>query len=176
MRVVWLIVAGAAGGVLAGMGMGGGTLTIPLLVLALGVSQRAAQFVNLVAFLPTGAAALAVHTGKGLVSGGCLRYILPPALVAASVVSYFAAEVDQEVLGRVFGGFLVLVLAFCAAGVLGTVGGSLALRRRELALLRSAGATLAQLRRMLADGDGQAVALLLDDLKTGFLLGHDQQL
>ena len=53
-------------------------------------------------------------------------------------------------LGVFFGGFLVLVLAFCAAGVLGTVGGSLALRRRELALLRSAGATLAQLRRMLA--------------------------
>ena len=53
-------------------------------------------------------------------------------------------------LGVFFGGFLVLVLAFCAAGVLGTVGASLALRRRELALLRSAGATLAQLRRMLA--------------------------
>ena len=53
-------------------------------------------------------------------------------------------------LGVFFGGFLVLVLAFCAAGVLGTVGGALTLRRRELALLRSAGATLAQLRRMLA--------------------------
>ena len=111
MKFVWYILAGVCGGVLAGMGMGGGTLTIPILVLLLSAGQLTAQFANLVAFLPTGAAALAVHAGKGLVSGGCLRYILPPALVAASVVSYFAAEVDQEVLGRVFGGFLVLLAA-----------------------------------------------------------------
>ncbi|MBC5582366.1 FtsX-like permease family protein [Anaerofilum sp. BX8] len=49
-----------------------------------------------------------------------------------------------------FGGFLALVLAFCAAGVLGTVGAGLQLRRRELALLRAAGASVGQLRRMLA--------------------------
>ena len=68
-----------------------------------------------------------------------------------------------------FGGFVVLVLAFCAAGVLGTVSGSLALRRRELALLRSAGATLPQLRRMLAlEAAGTAAAGVLIGLPVGF--------
>ena len=37
MRWLWLALCGASGGVLAGMGMGGGTLTIPLLVLLLSV-------------------------------------------------------------------------------------------------------------------------------------------
>ena len=37
MNIVWLILAGAAGGIIAGMGMGGGTLTIPILTLALDV-------------------------------------------------------------------------------------------------------------------------------------------
>lgn len=53
-------------------------------------------------------------------------------------------------LNTFLGGFLALVLAFCAAGVLSTVGAGLQLRRRELALLRAAGASTAQLRRMLA--------------------------
>ena len=39
MKWLWFLLAGLLGGVLAGMGMGGGTLTIPLLVLALGVDQ-----------------------------------------------------------------------------------------------------------------------------------------
>ena len=61
MQWLWFAAAGICGGVLAGMGMGGGTLTIPILVLLLSVDQLTAQFANLIAFLPTGAAALGVH-------------------------------------------------------------------------------------------------------------------
>jgi uncharacterized membrane protein YfcA len=38
--VVWFIIAGLASGVVAGMGMGGGTLLIPILTLLLNVSQK----------------------------------------------------------------------------------------------------------------------------------------
>ena len=58
MQFLFFVLAGLAGGVLAGMGMGGGTLTLPLLVLALNVGQVTAQFANLIAFLPSGSAAL----------------------------------------------------------------------------------------------------------------------
>ncbi len=39
MKFLLYVAAGLAGGVLAGMGMGGGTLTLPILVLLLGVEQ-----------------------------------------------------------------------------------------------------------------------------------------
>ena len=52
MTRLFYVLAGIAGGVLAGMGMGGGVLTMPILVLALGVGQLTAQFANLLAFLP----------------------------------------------------------------------------------------------------------------------------
>lgn len=108
----WLkfILAGLLGGVLAGMGMGGGTLTIPLLVLLLGVDQLSAQFANLVAFLPTGAVSLGVHAANGLVDGKGLARLLLPAVVASAVTSAFAADAS-EILGKLFGGFLVLVAA-----------------------------------------------------------------
>ena len=61
MNIVWLILAGAAGGIIAGMGMGGGTLTIPILTLALDVEQKTAQSVNLIAFVVMSAPVLAIH-------------------------------------------------------------------------------------------------------------------
>lgn len=111
MKALWLALAGACGGVLAGMGMGGGTLTIPLLVLALSVGQLAAQFINLVAFLPTGAAALGVHLKNGLVDSAPLFFVLPPALVMTAAASVFAGK-GGEVLGKAYGAFLVAVALF----------------------------------------------------------------
>ena len=99
MKWLWFLLAGLLGGVLAGMGMGGGTLTIPLLVLALGVDQLTAQFANLAAFLPTGAASLVVHVKNGLVDiKGLAAFIIPAVAHDAS-----------DILGKLFGGFLVAV-------------------------------------------------------------------
>ena len=42
---------GVLGGVLSGMGMGGGTLLIPLLTTFLGVVQKQAQFLNIISFI-----------------------------------------------------------------------------------------------------------------------------
>lgn len=117
MRALWFFLAGTCGGVLAGMGMGGGTLTIPILVLFLSAGQLAAQFANIVAFLPTGSVALAMHVKNGLVETSALPYVLLPALAAAVVTSAFAREA-AEWLGRVYGGFLMLIAAFgLSAGV-----------------------------------------------------------
>ena len=42
MQYVWYAVAGILGGILGGMGMGGGTVLIPLLTLFYGVGQHTA--------------------------------------------------------------------------------------------------------------------------------------
>ena len=65
--VFWEIVVGLLGGIVAGMGMGGGTLTIPLLTIFLDFKQLRAQGVNLVAFLPMSVVALSIHIKNKLV-------------------------------------------------------------------------------------------------------------
>lgn len=115
MQFLYFVLAGALGGVLAGMGMGGGTLTLPILVLVLEVEQLTAQLANLIAFLPSGAVSLALHIKNGLVEKRGLMPLLLPALVSCAVCSAFASSVDGELLKRLFGGFLVLVAvaSFC---------------------------------------------------------------
>lgn len=115
MKLLLYALAGVCGGVLAGMGMGGGTLTIPILVLLLSVDQLTAQFVNLIAFLPTGAAALGMHLKNKLVEPAALSYILIPALAATAATSFFAQSA-AEWLGKLYGGFLVLIALFGLAG------------------------------------------------------------
>lgn len=80
---VLFIVFGIIGGLLGGMGMGGGTLLIPLLTLGLDVPQQTAQLLNLLTFIPMSAFALIVHAKKRirrketyLFSLFCLRWRL----------------------------------------------------------------------------------------------------
>ena len=50
--MVWEIVGGLIGGLVGGMGMGGGTLLIPILTLLAGFKQLEAQGINLISFIP----------------------------------------------------------------------------------------------------------------------------
>ena len=65
--IFWEIVAGVIGGIVGGMGMGGGTLTIPILTVFLAFEQIQAQGVNLIAFLPMSVVALFIHVKNHLV-------------------------------------------------------------------------------------------------------------
>lgn len=109
MQFIYFILAGLLGGILAGMGMGGGTLTLPILVLVMNVVQLTAQFANLIAFLPSGTAALFVHVKNGLVRKENLIYMLVPSIIACIGCSFFATEANGDLLKKLFGGFLVLV-------------------------------------------------------------------
>lgn len=116
MSFLYLMLAGVAGGILAGMGMGGGTLTLPLLVLCLNVGQITAQFANLVAFLPSGAVSLLLHVKNGLVKKNNLLFFLVPAIATCVGCSFFAVETSGELLKKLFGGFLVALALFSFIG------------------------------------------------------------
>lgn len=66
MEFLWYAVAGVLGGVLGGMGMGGGTVLIPLLSIFYAVEQHTAQAVNLIAFIPMAVVAIIIHIKNGL--------------------------------------------------------------------------------------------------------------
>lgn len=119
MRFALYVSAGIAGGILAGMGMGGGTLTMPILVLLLGVGQLTAQYANLLAFLPSGTSALLLHFKNGLIRLKAIPWLLAPAIIACAVSSVFAPALDGDVLKRAYGAFLIAVaLAALTAKIL----------------------------------------------------------
>ena len=108
----FLLLAGIAGGALGGMGLGGGTLLIPLLTVALGVPPRLAAWLNLVTFVPMSVAALAVHSKDGLVSFKSALFLLIPALAGAVIGSLFLREIGGKTGRNSFGWFLIALGAF----------------------------------------------------------------
>ena len=103
---------GIAGGLLGGMGMGGGTLLIPLLTLLLGVEQGTAQGVNLLSFLPMSFIALTVHSKEGRLEKKGLWKICVPALIFSGLFAFAAAYLPSAALRKCFGFFLILLSAF----------------------------------------------------------------
>lgn len=105
----WYVVAGIAGGVIGGMGMGGGTLLIPILTLLLSVGQLEAQAINLIVFVPMAIVTLIIHIKNKLVDFKKLIYSLPLALVLAVIGALFVKKIDESVLKTTFGVFMLIV-------------------------------------------------------------------
>lgn len=115
MAFIIYLISGALAGLLGGMGMGGGTVLIPVLTIFLGVNQHVAQATNVIAFLPMAAFALAEHKKKGYLKTEGLLAVILPALVSAIGLSIAAAFIDATQLRRLFGVFLI---ALAVRGIL----------------------------------------------------------
>ncbi len=87
--------------------MGGGTVTIPLLVLVGGVEQKIAQCANLFSFLPMSAGALKTHAENGLLKTEGILWVILPALVLSALGASLAASLSSEILKKGFGAFLI---------------------------------------------------------------------
>lgn len=107
--MLWYVVAGIAGGVIGGMGMGGGTLLIPILTLLLSVGQLEAQAINLIVFVPMAIVTLIIHIKNKLVDFKKLIYSLPLALVLAVIGALLVKKIDESVLKTTFGVFMLIV-------------------------------------------------------------------
>jgi uncharacterized membrane protein YfcA len=101
------LILGFLGGIPAGMGMGGGTVTIPLLVLVGGVEQKIAQCANLFSFLPMSVGALKTHADNGLLQTKGILWVILPAVVISALGAFLASVLSSEILKRGFGAFLI---------------------------------------------------------------------
>lgn len=109
---LFLILAGFFGGILGGMGMGGGTLLVPILTLLLGFSQHVAQAINLIVFIPTAIVAVIIHLKNKLINFKAFLLICIPAIFSAILFAFLSASVNKDVLKIVFGVFLICVGIF----------------------------------------------------------------
>ena len=108
-KIILLALSGIAAGILGGMGMGGGTILIPLLTIFFNVGQKDAQAINLVSFIPMAIVSLAIHIKNKRVKKEGLLWIIVPAVLTSVGGGFAAQAVNGEVLKRIFGGFLLLL-------------------------------------------------------------------
>ncbi len=108
-KIILLVISGIAAGVLGGMGMGGGTILIPILTIFFDIEQKQAQAINLVAFIPMAIVSLFVHIKNKRVEKDGILWIIVPAAALSLGGSFVAQLTDGEVLKRIFGGFLLIL-------------------------------------------------------------------
>lgn len=107
--VVWYIVAGLFGGVIGGLGMGGGTLLIPALVIFLSVGQHTAQSINVISFVPMSVVSVIILSKQGLIKWTNVLYVLAPAVFSAVGGAFLAVNCKVELLKILFGAFLLIL-------------------------------------------------------------------
>lgn len=106
---IWLCLAGFLSGVVGGMGMGGGTLLIPILTIFLSFPQKNAQAINLFVFIPMAVVSLMVHIKNKLVDFKVGIPVIICGTVFSVLGSILAGVVSNEVLRKIFGCFLLAV-------------------------------------------------------------------
>ena len=109
MSWIWFVIAGAISGVIAGMGMGGGTFLIPVLTIFFDIEQSKAQGINLFAFLPCAVFSLIVHIKNKLVDFKVGLPIIFAGVIASALSSLLALNLKNKFLQILFGIFLLIV-------------------------------------------------------------------
>ena len=103
-----LVAIGMVGGVLSGLlGVGGGIVMVPLLVMWAGYGQRAAHAMSLGAIIPISLAGIAAYGVAGEVHVGPALALAVGSVVGARLGAQLLARVDERRLQLVFGMFLV---------------------------------------------------------------------
>jgi hypothetical protein len=116
-----LLLFGVLVGIFSGvMGLGGGAVIIPVLVLVFDMSQQAAHGTSLAMILsPTALPAIYKYHGEGYVNWRLVMYVIPGMLLGSYVGARVATSIPQNALKLVFGFTLVYVAAYTIFGVLG---------------------------------------------------------
>jgi len=111
------LIGGFAGGML---GIGGGAIYVPAMVLLLGEDQHLAQGASLAAIVATGIVGGFTHLRRGNVEPSAVLWVAPAAVVAGFGGAFLADVLDDEVLRRIFG---VVILYLSVTMIWGALRG-----------------------------------------------------
>lgn len=104
-----LSIIGFFSGIISGMGIGGGSLLIPALVLFYGLEQQSAQGINLIVFLPISVVAIITHYKNNNIDFSISKWIILGGVFGAIVGSFLAIKINPLKLKKFFGIFLLLI-------------------------------------------------------------------
>jgi uncharacterized protein len=107
-----LLAIGLGGGLLSGLlGVGGGIVMVPLLVLWAGYAQREAHATSLGAIIPISIAGIATYGIAGEVRWWDALALAAGSILGARIGAGWLARIDERLLKMVFGVFLIGVAA-----------------------------------------------------------------
>jgi uncharacterized protein len=111
MTIPWLLLTGLLAGFMGGMmGVGGGLVMIPMMVIGLGLTQHNAQGISLaVILLPTALPAVYKYWKAGHVQPDIVLWIAAGFIVGGLAGGTLVQSVNQQVLKKIFGVFLMIV-------------------------------------------------------------------
>lgn len=109
MRFVYFLLLSILSGILAGMGMGGGTLLIPILTLIMDVDQQIAQATNLLVFVPCAIIVCIIYWKSKLIDFKNSWLISVIASMISIVAVLVAVKLQSRTLSVIFGIFLILL-------------------------------------------------------------------
>ena len=102
-------ILGFVSGIFGGLGMGGGTLLIPLLNITLGLDQKLCQGINLVSFLVMALFSLIIHYKNGYIQTKGISFIIISGILFSLVGALIAGIIPSEILRISFGVFLCIL-------------------------------------------------------------------
>lgn len=106
---MFLTIIGFFAGIIGGMGMGGGTILIPALILFAHIDPKIAQSINLLSSIPMTIFALIVHIRNKNVVFSLVIPIAVFGVLGAIFGSFVANYLSSQLLRKVFGIFLLII-------------------------------------------------------------------
>lgn len=104
------IFIGVISGIVSGMGMGGGTILIFLLIFICNIEQHIAQATNLIFFVPTSIIAIIVNIKNKNIDIKLGIYTAIFGILGAIIGANIAIYTDVNKLRKLFGIFLIIIV------------------------------------------------------------------
>lgn len=103
------MLAGVLSGIICGLGLGGGTILIPILDIFFGIDQHISQGVNLLSFLLVATFAIFIHLRQGFIVKKGLFFVIIPAILFAILGAFLAINIPSKTLKTLFAVFLCAI-------------------------------------------------------------------
>ena len=101
---------GSIGGTLAGLlGVGGGFIMVPLLVMIMGLGQQMAHGISLLVIVPTSIVAIWRLHKSSLIDWSMVMVMAVGSILGAAISSNFVQYIDSKLLTKIFGFCVILV-------------------------------------------------------------------
>ena len=101
------MIVGALSGIIASMGLGGGFVLLIWLTLFQDVSQRTAQGINLLFFLPIALISVILHSRAKLIDRKLVLSLIPGGIIGAILGTIGSQALGNELLRKLYAVFLL---------------------------------------------------------------------
>jgi len=109
LKHLWCVLGGILAGFLSGiLGVGGGVVLIPTMVLVIGLDQHSAQGISLAAISVISFFGAVTHFRQRTVRNDVAKWVAPSALAYGLLGSYLAERLDANILRDIVGGIIII--------------------------------------------------------------------